>query len=157
MAYYQCSCHSWSLNPLPKHPKKFLPKFDPDKDILPKDHIKQFMITLKLMNVQHDVVVFRLLCFTFQGKASSWFFSLASRSITSWQQFETAFMTQFGDAQTSEIFLLDISRININNREKVKEFNQRCIDILNRIPNKPIEAAQIEFYTVAYRHPLPCL
>ena len=27
-------------HPLPKHPDKLLPKFDPDNDITPKDHIK---------------------------------------------------------------------------------------------------------------------
>ena len=38
-------------NPLLKHPEKIMPKFDPDKDILPEDHIKQFMLTLNLINV----------------------------------------------------------------------------------------------------------
>ena len=27
-------------NPLPKHPKKLLLKFDPDNDVTPEDHIK---------------------------------------------------------------------------------------------------------------------
>ena len=44
-------------NPLPKHPKTFLPKFDPDKDILLEEHIKQFMLALDLMNVQHEDVL----------------------------------------------------------------------------------------------------
>lgn len=70
-------------NHLTKHPEKFLPKFDPDKDILPEDHIKQFMLALNLMNVQHEDVVCKLFYFTFQGKAQSWFFSLVPRSITS--------------------------------------------------------------------------
>ena len=38
-------------NPLPKHPEKLFPKFDPNKDILPDDHIKQLMLSLKLNNV----------------------------------------------------------------------------------------------------------
>ena len=33
-------------HPLPKHPEKLLPKFDPDNDITPEDHIKQFMLSL---------------------------------------------------------------------------------------------------------------
>ena len=52
-------------NRLPKHPEKLLPKFDPDKDILPKDHINQFMLALKLINAQHEYVVCRLFYFTF--------------------------------------------------------------------------------------------
>ena len=51
-------------NPLPKHLGKLLPKCDLDSDILPEYHIKQFVLTLNLMNVQHEDVVSRLLCFT---------------------------------------------------------------------------------------------
>ncbi|CAF4140590.1 unnamed protein product [Adineta steineri] len=32
-------------HPLPKHPSKLLPKFDPDNDITPEDHIRQFMLS----------------------------------------------------------------------------------------------------------------
>jgi hypothetical protein len=71
-------------NPLPKHLEKLFPKFDPGNDILPKHHINKFMLVINLMNVQHEDVVCRLSCFTLQGKASSWFFSLVPRSITSW-------------------------------------------------------------------------
>ena len=39
------------LNPLPKHLEKILPQFDPDDDILPKNHIKKFMIAMNMMNV----------------------------------------------------------------------------------------------------------
>ena len=34
-------------HPLPKHPENFLPKFDPNNDVTPKYHIKQFMISLR--------------------------------------------------------------------------------------------------------------
>ena len=42
---------------------------------------------------------------------------------------------------------LELSRIRINKKEKVKDFNQRFITLLNRIPNKPVEAVQFEFLT----------
>ena len=72
-------------NPLPKHPEKLLPKFDPDDDILPKNHIDKFMLAMNIMNVQHEDVACRLFYSTLQGNASSWFFNLPSRLITSWQ------------------------------------------------------------------------
>ena len=62
----------------PKHPKKLLPKFDPDNDVSPKDHIKEFMLSLRLLDVQHEDVVCRLFPYTFVGQASTWFFSLAA-------------------------------------------------------------------------------
>jgi hypothetical protein len=85
-----------SNHPLTKHSKKILPKFDPDNDVLLEDHIKHFMIYLRLLNLEHEDVVCRLFPYTFEGKASTWFFSLSQRYITCWKQFEAAFMTQFG-------------------------------------------------------------
>lgn len=52
-------------HPLPKHPEKLLPKFDPDNNVRPEDHIKQFLLSLRLMNVEHECVLCRLLPYTF--------------------------------------------------------------------------------------------
>ena len=93
-------------HPLPKHPKKILPKFDPNNDVTPEDHIKQFMLSLRLLDVQHEYLVFRLFSYTFVGQASTWFFSLAAGCIASWQQFETTFLNQFGDDRTSGVLVL---------------------------------------------------
>lgn len=73
-----------ALNALPKSLENLLPKFDLDNDELLKDNIKQFMLTLRLMNLQHKDVVCRLFPSTFQGKASIWFFNLDPRSIALW-------------------------------------------------------------------------
>jgi len=40
-------------HPLPKHPENLVPKFDPDNDVTPKDHIKQCMISLRLVDVKN--------------------------------------------------------------------------------------------------------
>lgn len=61
------------------------------------------MLSLIFMNVEHEDVVCRLFTYTLLGKASTWFFNLARRLITSWKQFETAFITQFGDDKTSMV------------------------------------------------------
>ena len=139
---------------LPKHPEKILPKFDLDNDVTPEDHIKQFMLSLKLMDVQHDDVVFRLFPYTFGGQASTWFFSLSARSIASWQQFETTFLSHFEDDRTYGVLFLEHSRIRFDKKDKVKDINQRFINHLNRIPDKPAESLQVEFYIVALPPPL---
>ena len=63
-------------------------------------------------------------------------------------------MTQFNDDKTLGILFLEISRVNINMKEKVKGFNQRFITLLNRIPNKLAKVVQIEFYTTALPPPV---
>jgi hypothetical protein len=62
-------------HPLPKHPEKWLPKFDPDSKQIAKDHIKKFMLAIRLCNVEHEDVVCRLFPYTFEGNASTWYFS----------------------------------------------------------------------------------
>ena len=71
-------------HPLPKHTEKLLAKFDPDNDITPEDHIKQFILSLRLLDVQHEDVICRLFPYTFVGQASTRFFSLALGSIAPW-------------------------------------------------------------------------
>ena len=92
--------------------------------------------------------------FYFLGKNINMVFILALRSITSWQQFEAAFMTQFGDDKTSGTLFIELSRMKMNNKEKVKDFNQIFTILLNKIPDKRVEVVQIEFYTTALLPPI---
>jgi hypothetical protein len=39
------------LHDLPKHPEKFLPKFDPEKKDSAEDHVKKFLLAIRLQNV----------------------------------------------------------------------------------------------------------
>ena len=54
---------------------------------------------------------------------------------------------RFGDDKTSRTLLLELARLKIKENEKVKEFNQRFITLLNKIPDKLPKAIQIEYYT----------
>ena len=99
-------------------------------------------------------MVCRLFPYTFVGQASTWFFSLATGPIASWEQFETAFLSQFGDDRTSRVLVLELSRIRFDKKDKVKYFNQIFINLLNRIPEKTAESIQVEFYIVALPPPI---
>ena len=48
------------------------------------------------------------------------------------------------------MLVLEISRIRFDKNEKVKYFNQIFINLLNRIPENPVESIQVEFYTIAF-------
>ena len=49
--------------------------------------------------------------------------------------------------------LVELTRLNIKENEKFKEFNQRFITLHNKIPHTPLEVVQIEYYTIVF--PLP--
>jgi hypothetical protein len=44
-------------HPLPKHPEKWLPKFDPYLKQSTEDHIKKFMLVVRLVSVKHEDLV----------------------------------------------------------------------------------------------------
>ena len=56
---------------------------------------------------------------------------------------------RFGDDKTSGTLLLELVRLKIKENEKVKEFNQRFVTLLNKNLDKPSVAIQVEYYTVA--------
>ena len=56
---------SSAQHPLPKHLEKIIPKFNLDNDVLLEDHIRKFMLSLRLLNVEHEDVVCRLFPYTF--------------------------------------------------------------------------------------------
>ena len=85
------------LHDLPDHPEKWLPKFSPDLGIQAQEHINNFMLAVNLNAVEHEDVVVRLFPYTLQEVAGSWYFSLPSGSITSWDIFQEHFLTKFGD------------------------------------------------------------
>jgi hypothetical protein len=89
------------------------------------------MLSLRLLDVKHEDVVCKLFPYTFVGHASTWFFSLAVGSITSWQQFETTFLNQLRDDRTSGVLVLELLRMKFDKKDRVKDFNQRFMNLLN--------------------------
>jgi len=75
------------LHPLPMHPMKWLPKFNPDYGLPIEEHINNFMLSINMNAVVEEDAVVRLFPYTLQGSAGSWYFSLPSGSINSWDAF----------------------------------------------------------------------
>jgi hypothetical protein len=138
-------------HPLPKHLEKWLPKFDPDSKQIAEDHIKNFMLAIRLCNVEHEDVVFRLFPYTFEGNPSTWYFAQQPHTIMSWEKFESCFLEKFRDGKPPEVLVMDLSSLKMNPKEKVKDFNQRFLTLKNRIPvdSMPAESLVIAYYTKA--------
>ena len=82
------------LHQFPTHLEKWFLKFNPDNGLLPKEHIKNFMLSINLNEVVEEDTVVRLFPYTLQGAAGSWYFSLPSGSINSWDAFQEQFLTK---------------------------------------------------------------
>ena len=83
-----------------KTQKKVLAKFDPGKGVSIEDHLKSFYLALNLLNADHEDVVCRIFQYTFEPKASSWYFSLQANSIVNWDGFEKEFLGKFDNEKT---------------------------------------------------------
>jgi len=64
------------LHLLPKHPKKWLPKFNHDDGLPAKEHLHNFMLAISLNGVIEKDCVVRLFRYTFEGSVGFWYFSL---------------------------------------------------------------------------------
>jgi hypothetical protein len=47
------------------------------------------------------------------------------------------------------MLVLELSRMRCDKKYKINDFNERFINLLNRIPEKLAESIQVEFYTAA--------
>jgi hypothetical protein len=99
---------------LPKNPEKWLPKFDPDSKQIAEDHIKKFMLAIRLCNVEHEDVVCRLFPYTFEGNASTWYFAQQPHTIVSWEKFQSCFLEKFVDGKPPEVLVMDLSNLKMN-------------------------------------------
>jgi hypothetical protein len=75
------------MHDFPKCPERIFPRFDPDKSCSPEDHINNFYLAVRLMNVEHEDIVCRFFPYTFENKASTWYYNFPVRSIRSWDAF----------------------------------------------------------------------
>jgi hypothetical protein len=109
------------------------------------------MLAIRLWSVEHEDVVCRLFPYTFEGNASTWYFSQQPQTIVSWDKFETCFLEKFGDDKSPEVLIMELSSLKMNPKEKVKDFNQIFLTLKNKIPtdSMPVESLIVAYYAKA--------
>lgn len=106
------------------------------------------MLSINLNNAIEEDVFARIFPYTLQGAVRYCYFSLPSRSITSWNIFQERFLTKFGDDRSTTTLINDIWNLKIESREPIKYFNLWFNKLLNNIiaTYKPIRKVQSEWY-----------
>ena len=71
--------------------------------------------------------------------------------MTNWDEFNKASLDKFGEDKTPTLLTLEISRIKMEPKERIKDFNQRFLTLKNKISvaSQPPEDIIIENYTSA--------
>jgi hypothetical protein len=128
-----------------------LPKFDPETSVLPEDHIKKFILAIRLMNVQHADLVCSIFPYNFENSSSTWYFNFHVGSLTSWTKFQKDFLDKYVEETTTGALMVELFTATMSSNEKFKAFNQRFTTILNKFQpeSKPTQEFQIEIYANA--------
>lgn len=92
------------------------------------------MLSINLNGVTNEDTVVRLFPYTLQVAVGSWYFSLPSGSITSWDIFQEKFMTKFGDDRSMATLINYLLNLKTETREPIKYFNSCFKKLLNKIP-----------------------
>jgi hypothetical protein len=113
LAIYSLAIPGWAHN-FPRHPKKLLPKFDPETSGFPEDHIKKFILVIRLMNIQHEYVVCRIFPYTFENSTSTLYFNFHVGSINSWTKFQKDFLDKFAEETTMGDLMVEMLSTNVS-------------------------------------------
>jgi hypothetical protein len=107
------------------------------------------MLAIRLRSVEHKDVVCRLFPYTFEGNASTWYFSQQPQTIISWDKFETCFLEKFGEYKSPEVLVMELCSLKMNPKEKVKDFKKIFFMLKNKIPTNlmSVESLIVAYYT----------
>jgi hypothetical protein len=128
-----------------------LPKYDPETLGLPKDHIKKFILAIRLMNVKNQDIVCKIFLYPFENSSSMSYFNLPVGSITNWTKFQKDFLDKFAEETTTVALMVELFVATMSLKERVKYFNHRFMTILNKFHpmEKPTQELQIKVYANA--------
>jgi hypothetical protein len=76
------------------------------------------------MNVQHEDISCNIFPYTFENLASTWYFNLLVRSITSWTKFQKDFLGKFTEETTIGTLMVELFIATMSSKEKLTDFNQ---------------------------------
>lgn len=100
-----------------------LSNFDPDKKTKVEDHIDDFYMHFRMLEVQFDDISCILFLYTLEGRASIWYHNFPPSSIHNSMKFKNLFLEKFVDDKTPSMLLKELKNLKMGDNEKVKDFN----------------------------------
>ena len=139
------------LHKITKQGERMNIKFKPDNAVKAEDHLDNFYLQLQTLEVCYDDVACRLFPCTLDNCASAWYHNHPPNSIQNWGSFKCMFLENFVDDKTPAMLLKELRSLRMEGKEKVKDFNQRFMHILNKFgaDTKPHDFVTIDYYMYA--------
>ncbi|XP_030477994.1 uncharacterized protein LOC115695036 [Cannabis sativa] len=95
--------------------------------------------TFKMNGVSDDAIRLRLFAFSLRERAKSWFISLPTHSINTWEELALKFLSKFFPSTKIAKLRADINNFTQQDSESLYEAWERFKDLLRKCPNHGIE------------------
>jgi hypothetical protein len=119
---------------VPILPKGIVKEFSRDGTMDAKRHLHLFLDVCDFHRVEYDDVMVRLFLQTLSERAYEWYTSFPNRSICSFNNLESMFLTMFSPPISYHTLLTDFTQIGLRKNERIQYFNLRFNKTLSRIP-----------------------
>lgn len=136
------------LYKIPKWVERMNIKFNLDNTMKAKDHLDNFYLQLQTLEVQYEDVACILFPCTLDDNVAAWYQSLPPNSIQKSVSFKCMFLEAFSHDKTSAMLLKELGSLKMEEKEKVKDFNQRFTLISNKfaVDTKPHDSINVDYY-----------
>ena len=140
------------LHKMLRHVEKLLTKYDPDKIVKVEDHLDNFYLHMKTLDVCYADVACRLFPCTLDGRDVVWEHNLPPNSIHKSRAFKRIFIKKFFEDKTHVMILKELDTLKMEQKEKVKYFNQSFNHILKKFSDdtKPHDSFTIDYYSFTF-------
>ncbi|XP_059076677.1 uncharacterized protein LOC131875953 [Cryptomeria japonica] len=101
-----------------------IPKFIGNGTDTTEQHVMNVKNTIEEFKIPHEDVFMKFFVQSLTQDAGEWYQSLPDRSISSWQEFVTLFLEEFGDHNDPSFYFHELTSIKKNQNESVFEFNK---------------------------------
>jgi len=134
---------------VPRHTEKLLTKYDPHRIVKAKDHLDTFYLHLQTLEVHYGDVASTLFPCTLDGRETVLYHSLHIKSIQKWGMFLRIFLEKYDEDKIPAMLLKELGSLKMEQKEKVKDFNQMFNRILNKFTayTKPHDSITTNYYT----------